>query len=486
MASKATASSRRGPVPGKSLSASPKEPVRSSMTAAENCPPVVLQSRRPAPSPASGKGSFRPLFAYARDDSRPFSLTRTARTVKLAWPGVQITPSQLAELLRQLPGGRRLDGATRLGSRVATLSFDGKLRRGRLEPPAQEGMVLVWTEPEGDLSELERAARQSFQPAGECLGRLVLETTEQRAVARIYRHPEQPAPGFVLLRQGEVIRRDDWLETLERPEEARLCQVVVEGDLPWENGIPPAFLGRFQKLARLAAQKSRELLEGETSLESQASQPETQPQPTAQAESTAQPDRSLVAALLDSPRLVGRLESKRGTYPPMPTIRQVLETLHLSGGRRRVADLRGALDIPAERFEQILAQLDSLLRQGEQVCLSRSLDGEWLFLHQDSLVRMYDLDPESRTNLRLVSTTDLEGQQRTVELPIELESKERRAVEALLRYGKLSERELSQLVGSRRVGGLLEKLLSRLEAAGSFLLRVAGQSEDGRIYELSR
>ena len=441
-----------------------------SIAVAENAPPVVIRSRRDtggATEPSSPKPSpsLRPLFAYARDGSRPFVITRGERTVKLAWPGVQITPSQLAELLKALPGGRRLDGATRFGSRVATLSYDGKLRRGRLAPPAQEGMVLVWTEPESDLSELDQAALKTFEPVGECLGRLVLETTTQRAVARIYRDPEQRTPGFVLLRQGEVIvHSDSWMKILERPEEARLCQVVVEGDLDWEKGVPSAFQGRFQKLARLAATKSKELLE-------------TLPSP--------KENRALIPALMDSPKLAGLLESRKGALPPLPTLSQILELLQHSGGRKRVSELRDTLGIPESRFEEILLQVDGVLRKDEEVCLSRSLDGQWLLLHQDILIRLFALNPEARASDGLVSAVDLEGTQRSVDVPVQLEPKERRVVEALLRYGKLSERELSQLTGSRRVGGLLEKLVSRLESAGSYLLRVAGQGDDGRVYEIA-
>jgi hypothetical protein len=438
-----------------------------SLPVEENCPPVVIQSRRERPAAAkteSGQPSLRPLFAYAKADSRPFVITRSGRTVKLAWPGVQVTPSQLAELLRSLPGGRRLDGATRFGSRVATLSFDGKLRRGRLAPPAQEGMVLVWTEPASDLAELDQKAHKTFEPQGECLGRLVLENSSQRAVARIYRNPEQRAPGFVLLRDGEVVVDKGWLETLERPEEARLCQVVVEGDLPWESGIPSAFRGRFQKLARLAAQKSKELLE-------------TMPPP--------QESRALIPALLDSPKFLSLAEARRSGLPPLATIGQVLEMLQSAGGRRRVADLREVLAIPQARFEEILRQMDDLLSNQDDICLSRSLDGRWLLLHQDVLIRMFALNPEARASDGLVSATDLEGRKRSLDVPVALEPKERRVVEALLRYGRLSERELSQLAGSRRVGGLLEKLVGRLEASGSYLLRVAGNSDDGRIYELA-
>lgn len=450
-----------------STTASHLGPGKVTFAVAENAPPVVIRARRDhsaAPPSSSPVPSLAPLLAYAKEDIRPFTLTRSEHTVKLAWPGVQITPSQLADLLRTLPGGRRLDGATRFGSRVATLSYDGKLRRGRLAPPSREGVVLVWTEPTSELLELEQAAHKTFEPEGECLGRLVLETTTERAVARIYRNAEQQAPGFVLLRQGELVCEIDWLDTLERPDEARLCQVVVEGDLPWEDGVPVAFQGRFRKLAKLAAQKSQELLE---SLPSPAQ------------------NRALIPTLLESPKFLALAESQRGTLPPLSTIGQVLEMLQTAGGRRRVEEIREALGIPQPRFEEILLQTDKALRNEEDVCLSRSLDGEWLLFHQDVLIRRFSLNPEARASEGIVSAISLDGQERQMDIPVELEPKERRVLEAVLRYGKLSERELSQIVGSRRIGGLLEKLVGRLEAAGCYFLQVAGSSDDGRIYEIS-
>lgn len=432
---------------------------------AENAPPVVLKSRREsAASPATRLG-LEPLMAYAKTVDRAYTITRSGQTLKLSWPGVQVTPSQLAELLKCLPAGKRLDGATRFGSRVATFSYDGKLRRGRLAPPGQDGLVLVWTEPQTDLSELEQGARTNFEPTGECLGRLVLETSSQRAVARIYRDPEQQAPGFVLIRQGEIIKDRDWLDTLEHPEEARLCQVVIDGDLPWEQGVPSVFRGRFQKLARLAAQKSKELLQ-------------TLPAPAE--------NRALIPALLESPGFISRCEnlSTQGQLPPVPTVGQILELLQNAGGSQRVAALEEVMVIPPSRFEEILQQTARLLSKDGQFCLSRSLDGEWLLLHQDVLIRLFSLNPEARASDGYVKATSIEGQERTVDIPIAVEPKERRVIEALLRYGRLSERELSQSVGTRRVAGLLEKLIARLESAGCYILSAVGESDDGRIYEL--
>lgn len=439
---------------------------------AENAPPVVYKGRDgqtvSGPQPEALEvnpqpAGLEPLLAYAGTSERAYTLTRAGHILKLSWPGVQVTPSQLAELLKALPGGKRLDGATRFGARVATFSYDGKLRRGRLAPPHKDGMVLVWTEPESDLTELEQKARPTFEPVGECLGRLVLETSSQRAVARIYRDPEQQAPGFVLLRQGEIIKDKDWLGTLEHPEEARLCQVVIDGDLPWEEGVPSVFKGRFRKLARLAAQKSKELLQ-------------TLPAPA--------DNRALVPALLDSPAFLARCESLAGQLPPVPTIGQILELLQNAGGNQRVAALEEVLVIPPSRFEEILRQTDRLLSKDGQFCLSRSLNGEWLILNQDVLIRLFSLNPEARASDGYVKASGLDGQSKEIDIPIPVEPKERRVLEALLRYGRLSERELSQTVGSRRVAGLLERLIARLESAGCHVLSVVGESEDGRIYEL--
>ena len=438
---------------------------------AENGPPVVYKGRDSqsdaavtgAESDSTEDAWLEPLLAYGKTSQRTYTITRSDKVLKLSWPGVQVTPSQLAELLKTLPSGKRLDGATRFGTRVATFSYDGKLRKGRLAPPGQDGVVLVWTEPQVDLTELEEKARPTFEPTGECLGRLVLETSSHRAVARIYRDPEQQSPGFVLLRQGEVVKDKDWLDTLDHPEEARLCQVVIDGDLPWEDGVPSVFKGRFRKLARLAAQKSKELLQ-------------TLPAPSE--------NRALIPSLLESPAFLTRCESLAGQLPPVATIGQILELLQNAGGNQRIAALEEVMVIPPSRFEEILAQTDRLLSKDGQFCLSRSLDGAWLMLHQDVLIRLFSLNPEARASDGYVKANSLDGQEREIDIPIPVEPKERRALEALLRYGRMSERELASTVGTRRVAGLLEKLISRLESAGCYLLSVAGESDDGRIYEL--
>lgn len=61
---------------------------------------------------------------------------------------------------------------------------------------------------------------------------------------------------------------------------------------------------------------------------------------------------------------------------------------------------------------------------------------------------------------------------------------ERGALEALLRYGRLSEQELSRITGSRRVGGMLERLLATLESEGFFGLAVVGGGAEGRVFSL--
>ena len=101
----------------------------------------------------------------------------------------------------------------------------------------------------------------------------------------------------------------------------------------------------------------------------------------------------------------------------------------------------------------------------------------------DGLSRSFCLEL-SEDDTKVVCTETIEGKKRAIRLPFELKAKERQALEALLRYGRLSEQELSRITGSRRVGGLLERLLTKLENEGFFGLAVVGEGAEGRIFSL--
>ena len=131
----------------------------------------------------------------------------------------------------------------------------------------------------------------------------------------------------------------------------------------------------------------------------------------------------------------------------------------------------------------ICTNISCMLRGSDELLLSLSIDRKVLLLNRDRLSKLFALELSSdETNVVRAETVD--GTKRAVRLPFEVQVKERRALEALLRYGRLSEQELSQITASRRVGGMLTRLLARLESEGYHGLSVVGEGADGRIFSL--
>jgi hypothetical protein len=421
-------------------------------------------------------------LAYLDEVDSTFTLTRSTKRIQLTWPGVKITPSKLAHLLKQLPRERRIEGATRVGKRSASFSFDGKLRKSKLGAPEETGVVLLWTGTDLDLDPLEKAACRPFEPQGECLGKLTLKKGGFAADVRIFRSAELQDPGFVLLSGGRVVSRGGWLGFLDDEPSGRFCQVVVESDFDWEQGVPTALESKFRKLARLASQKSAELLETTEDTPQAASPTKVEPS-TEPSQETTRPTE-VIESLLETPRFLSAYANKKGHRPPVVTVKQILNLLWARGGQVLLGDIQEQIGLPESRLTEILSQMDSLLASGGEVVLSLSIDGTKLLLDQARLVRLFHLDAVLKDEGRTVRGFTLEGAEREVLLPIEISGKERRVVEALLRYGRLSEGELASLVGSRRVGGMLEKLISRLESEGYYGLAVAGEGSEGRVFEI--
>lgn len=91
-------------------------------------------------------------------------------------------------------------------------------------------------------------------------------------------------------------------------------------------------------------------------------------------------------------------------------------------------------------------------------------------------------EPHLFTSPRAFSVTRVSGQVVQFTLPIDPSSLERAALELLVRYGRATERQLSHELNTRRVGGIMEALLRRLEAEGWKALDKEAESEDGRIF----
>ena len=83
---------------------------------------------------------------------------------------------------------------------------------------------------------------------------------------------------------------------------------------------------------------------------------------------------------------------------------------------------------------------------------------------------------------RTFSITRVGGQVVQFTLPFDPSPLERTALELLARYGRMTERQLSHELNTRRVGGIMEALLQRLEAENWKALDKEAESDDGRIF----
>lgn len=187
--------------------------------------------------------------------------------------------------------------------------------------------------------------------------------------------------------------------------------------------------------------------------------------------------------LTNLPRFQAAYQALNEDKPPLSTVYSLLEMLCEGGGQVELKSTAEKLELSEDRLATLLSQMDTLLHRPGEYLLYLSIDQKVLLMDLERLSRSFCLDL-SEDDLKVVSAETIEGTKRAIRLPIELKAKERGALEALLRYGRLSERELSGITGSRRVGGLLERLLSRLESEGFFGLAVVGEGAEGRIFSL--
>lgn len=191
----------------------------------------------------------------------------------------------------------------------------------------------------------------------------------------------------------------------------------------------------------------------------------------------------LVKLLQNSPQFQAAYQALKDERPPLDRVCQLLELLCQNGGRVAKDAVTKKLRLPQDGLSTLLSQSDTILGRSEEYLLSVSVDQKVLLLDVEGLNRFLCLE-STEDDVKVVQAETIEGDKRSVRLPIEVKDKERPALEALLRYGRLSEQELSRVTGSRRIGGLLERLLAKLEGEGFFGLSVVGEGAEGRIFSL--
>lgn len=192
---------------------------------------------------------------------------------------------------------------------------------------------------------------------------------------------------------------------------------------------------------------------------------------------------ALAGKLKNSPRFQAALQALGDDKPAQSKVLQALEMLCHSSGQVGLEEMTAKLELDEEQLTTLLSQMDTTLHKPGEHLLSLSINRKVLLLNLDGLSRSFSLEL-SDDDTKSVTAESLEGEKRSVRLPFEVKAKERSALEALLRYGRLSEEELSRLTGSRRIGGLLERLLSKLEGEGFHGLSVVGEGAEGRIFQL--
>lgn len=395
------------------------------------------------------------------------------------------------------PRGTPLDWCTRLvaASPRGVLVYAGKLVRGREQPPEQGNLfrlvglggsgglrerllrLLPGRYPELGLSldgqsiaaEGHGTASQAAEPcfaAAQRLGSKSFRVGRRSCRATLYLvKPEQAAqtaPGFYLDHH-----RGGWLGLFPDDPGAALARVVVQGPV---DPADPEVRGWLARLGGLARRRSAERL---AELPADSTQ-------------RSQQSRDLVECLFRSARFQGRQKLLRGSRPSSATLRHVLECLASAGGQLPLSRLATELSIPEDRVMEILRQAEPLLVRDRVVALSMSLDASIIVLDTARLAWLYDLRPDQMESDRGLRVQTSSGQELTFSVPIKLEPGERRAMESLGRHGKMNERELAATVGTRRVGGLMETLMSRLEKAGWTALVEEGEGPEGRVYALRR
>ncbi len=142
--------------------------------------------------------------------------------------------------------------------------------------------------------------------------------------------------------------------------------------------------------------------------------------------------------------------------------------------------LAARLSQPRSFLDQQLKRLYRLLSSEDRTALAVSPDGRLVVLLPQVAEQLCALDRE-----RVEALTAL-GEPVAFEVPVRINSTERLVLENLARHGTMSEAELARVTGSRRVGGLLEALSTRLDRAGWKALVPEGEGPNGRIYSLRR
>ena len=197
-------------------------------------------------------------------------------------------------------------------------------------------------------------------------------------------------------------------------------------------------------------------------------------------EPVEKPKVNFIDAALSFPTIEGKW-SEQDADVDKSWARRLLKELETRGDKAPVSLLAAELGQSEERFRKLFVQVANLLTVDGNYLVNLTPDGGSVILSR-SVLEGFAPKAQSGTLIEVERTN---GDSLSFTVPLKtMTLQERIILESLAKYGQLSEAELKESVRTRRVGGILEKLMERLAKLDFPHLQQSGVGEGGRLYRL--
>jgi hypothetical protein len=168
--------------------------------------------------------------------------------------------------------------------------------------------------------------------------------------------------------------------------------------------------------------------------------------------------------------------------PDQQWAKDLLDRLEKNGDKAGVGELASHFGIAEDRFRELLQAVSTRLLIDGQYLVSVTPDAGTVLLNRSSFSGVAPSGPRQGS---LIEVERANGAYLSFWVPLKiLTSNERRILENLAIYEKLTESELKKSLGTKRVGGIVEKLMEKLHKEGFDKLGQVGEGSGGRIYRL--
>ncbi len=161
---------------------------------------------------------------------------------------------------------------------------------------------------------------------------------------------------------------------------------------------------------------------------------------------------------------------------PADQLYDLIALLIANDGQLPAPRLAATLSIPVPEVHALVAGIGAVVNRGTFPLLAWAADRETVCMNREALAEQFEV------NVKRFRVFRPGGRSVVFELPFEPSANERKALEHLARYQRLSEAELSRLCGTRRIGGLMQLLLDKLGRYGWHAVSEEAAGDQGRIY----